>query len=93
MRRTKMISVFGKLSTPWLLALGLLALVCATADASSPATLEYSWLTVDRISGSQTVSRDADGLTTVRFEYADRGRGPSFVSTFRLDTQGIPRGN
>ena len=90
MRRTKMISVFGKLSTPWLLALGLLALVCATADASSPATLEYSWLTVDRISGSQTVSRDADGLTTVRFEYADRGRGPSFVSTFRLDTQGIP---
>lgn len=50
MRRTKMIGVSGKLAMPSLLALGLLALVCATAAASGPATLEYSWLTVDRIS-------------------------------------------
>jgi hypothetical protein len=81
----RVIGFLGRFLAPY-----LLALACLTAAASTPRSLEYSWLTVGRISGSQVVSRNADGVTTVRFEYADRGRGPSFRSTFRLSAEGIP---
>jgi hypothetical protein len=62
----------------------------AAAGAPVATTLEYSWLTVDRVSGSQVVSRDDSGVTTIRFEYADRGRGPSFRSTLKLGVAGVP---
>jgi imidazolonepropionase-like amidohydrolase len=72
--------------------------VAAPAPANAPAaaaetgttTLEYSWLTADRITGSQIVSRNRDGVVTIQFEYADRGRGPSFRSTLKLGTDGLP---
>ena len=62
----------------------------AAPDESGTTTLEYSWLTADRISGSQVVSRNRDGDVTIQFEYADRGRGPSFRSTLKLGADGLP---
>lgn len=95
----------GRRVASWLLGPAVLTAAVAalvpTAAAGAPGkpaapgetvttTLEYSWLTVDRVSGSQVVSRDGNGITTIRFEYADRGRGPSIRSTLKLGVAGIP---
>lgn len=56
----------------------------------NPSTREYSWLTEDRTTGSQTVSHDPDGQIRIHFEYKDRGRGPDFQSTVRLNSSGYP---
>lgn len=80
----------------WLLGIAVLTAAVAAevpaAAAGEPVatTLEYHWLTVDRISGSQVVTRNGNGVTTIRFEYADRGRGPSIRSTLKLGAAGIP---
>ena len=65
---------------------------CSTAYAGEkPATIEYSWLTENRITGSQTVSHELDGLVRIHFEYKDRGRGPDFESLVRLNSSGYPQ--
>lgn len=67
------------------------ALSCHAAWAENTRTLEYSWLTDERITGQQTVIYSNDGTSlAVHFEYADRGRGPDFDSQIDLDRKGLP---
>ena len=71
---------------------GTLALVfaCEMALAQEARELEYSWLTDERITGHQVATYDSDGTIRIRFAYSDRGRGPDFESTLKLNHAGIP---
>lgn len=70
----------------------LLLLVGHAAFGSAPArVIESTWLTGERVSGSQTARYASDGTVTIEFEYQDRGRGPDYTATLKLGPSGAPR--
>lgn len=79
--------------------LALTALVLYAGAGSPPAmpqvtadTLRYAVLLQGNVAGSQAVWREVDGTIRVRFEYSDRGRGPSLDERIVVDAQGLPTG-
>ncbi|MEI8298751.1 MAG: amidohydrolase family protein [Pseudomonadota bacterium] len=71
-----------------LVALALFGADVAAADGAR--SLEFAWMTEDRVTGHQSVAYSEDGTITIQFEYADRGRGPSFQSVVRVRDNGLP---
>ena len=69
-----------------LLALCILPLTLLAEDH----VREYTWLTIGKPSGSQTVTHAEDGSTRIAWQFNDRGRGPDTVTTVWLDQQGFP---
>ncbi len=61
-----------------------------TALAATTEVRHHTFLTVGEPSGSQVSSIAENGVTTVTFEFNDRGRGPETVTEFRLNDAGIP---
>ncbi len=53
-------------------------------------TLHYVVLMQGNLAGTQTVWTAPDGRRNVRYEYNDRGRGPSLTATIRLGDGGVP---
>ena len=77
------------------LALALLAAPAAAQHAGHhlPApgdTVRYVAVSAGRVTGHEHIWRDADGTVHSRFEYNDRGRGPSVHTRMRVDERGFP---
>lgn len=68
--------------------LPILALVFPTLVAGQEST-HYDWLTQQEISGSLVVTVDGSGARISRFEFNDRGRGPSLHETYQTDENGL----
>jgi imidazolonepropionase-like amidohydrolase len=78
----------------WLAVAGSTAAALWAAPALAAAKLYGSVVSYDFVSsgvvkGSQTTVRRPDGSLDVRYEYTDRGRGPSLRSTIELDGAGL----
>ncbi|MBV9926179.1 MAG: amidohydrolase family protein [Acidobacteria bacterium] len=68
------------------LAAGLLP----TASASARQETRYTVILVGNRAGSQTSTVRPDGTREFTYEYNDRGRGPKYKTTLKLDARGLP---
>lgn len=62
------------------------ASVCAQQQQET----RYSVLMMGKPAGSQTSAVKADGAREFAFEFNDRGRGPKYTTSIRLDADGLP---
>jgi cytosine/adenosine deaminase-related metal-dependent hydrolase len=67
-----------------------LAMAWSTAAAVHAGSVQSTVTLAGNAAGVQTVERRADGAIAVRFEYADRGRGPELEAVYRLGPNGLP---
>ena len=58
--------------------------------AGTKSKREYALSLMGNRAGYQTVCLQEDGTRLVHFAFNDRGRGPAFTSTIRLDARGLP---
>jgi cytosine/adenosine deaminase-related metal-dependent hydrolase len=66
-----------------------LFLLLLPALAQSQTTVRYDWLTQGEVSGRLELTIHGDGERSVRFEYNDRGRGPSLDERYRVAAGGL----
>jgi hypothetical protein len=57
--------------------------------ANAQATVHYDWLNQGQVAGGLELTVHADGERSVRFEYNDRGRGPSLHERYRVGASGL----
>lgn len=73
---------------------GLFAALAACLFAHAPAFAQqetrYTVILVGNRAGSQTSLVKPDGTRELAFEYNDRGRGPKYKTTIKLDAAGLP---
>lgn len=74
----------------WCLGFLLALFADAQAGAQTAAESRYTWMTNDRATGEEIVSRGPDGTVKVSFAYRDRGRGPELEATLALNSLGVP---
>jgi imidazolonepropionase-like amidohydrolase len=73
----------------WFAVVLILAAVSATT-AGAQQSVRHDFLTIGEKSGEQVLSRNADGSTTISFNFNDRGRGPQTTTRYVLDERGLP---
>src|SRR5215212_2050749 len=72
------------------LCAALAACLLAPASALSQQETRYTVILVGNRAGLQTSTVRADGAREFAYEYNDRGRGPKYRTTIRLDAAGLP---
>ncbi|MDT5271636.1 MAG: hypothetical protein QOH49_3822 [Acidobacteriota bacterium] len=72
------------------LFVSLAAYLLAPASAFAQQETRYTVILVGNPAGFQTSTVKPDGTREFAFEYNDRGRGPKYRTTIRLDAQGLP---
>ena len=74
------------------MSIRLLALLWLVPGLCAAETREvrFDWLTQGEASGSLVTRIGEDGERHSRFEFNDRGRGPTIEETIRLDAAGLP---
>ncbi len=68
----------------------LAACLLAHAPAHAQEVTRYTVILVGNTAGFQTSTVRPDGAREFAFEYNDRGRGPKYKTTIKLDAQGLP---
>ena len=66
------------------------ACLLAHAPARARQETRYTVLMVGKPAGFQTSTVRPDGALEFAYEYSDRGRGPKYRTTVRLDARGLP---
>src|ERR1043165_9680239 len=75
---------------PVIICAALAACLLAPASVLARQETRYTVIMVGNRAGSQTSTVRADGAREFAFEYNDRGRGPKYKTTIRLDAAGLP---
>jgi len=65
-------------------------LICHSVFAQIPDTLTFSIVSAGQVKGFSREWKNPDGSYTEWFQYNDRGRGDSVITTYREDEQGFP---
>src|ERR1044072_1519586 len=68
----------------------LAACLLTPASAFAQQETRYTVILVGNRAGSQTSTIKPDGTREFAFEYNDRGRGPKYKTTIKLDAAGLP---
>src|SRR5215212_955711 len=72
------------------LFVALAACLLAHAPARAQEATRYTVILVGNTAGSQTSTVRPDGAREFAYEFNDRGRGPKYRTTIRLDAAGLP---
>ena len=75
---------------PAVLFAALAACLLAPVSAVARQETRYTVILVGNRAGFQTSTVRADGAREFAYEYNDRGRGPKYKTTIRLDAAGLP---
>ncbi len=68
----------------------ILALLCGNSRAQNSDTISYSVVLSGNIKGFDKIWKNSDGSYGQWYQYNDRGRGDSILTTYRQDADGFP---
>src|SRR5580700_11231175 len=70
----------------------LLVFVATAAGAQDSQTLHYTFISNNKIAGTETDTYLSNGAIDATYEFNDRGRGPKITAHYALTAKGWPSG-